>query len=277
MPLFDAPRSTYPKRWKDYSFDFKIFFIWQISLFALIFFSGTISLKMIPTLFLECLLGVWLLALLSASVLNRRQKNWHWPGLETGDWFKAAFGVLLMLVFLYVFSQGLLPLKSVTLPMFLFAASIVVFNVLTSLRVVQHSESDFLQNCGGGTVLQPTSSVAVMPPSDPLWKRSVRGAYSIFFVLIWLEAMLFFYVHQKYVHDGSRTPTATQTESFNEHGVRIYVTRDQMKTDNSLSTIMAVGIPGAILSGLILQFVFGVRLFSNMPERRGWFDRDHEP
>lgn len=274
MPFFDAPRTTYPKSWSEYSLDFQIFYVWEISLFALIFLSGTGVLKLVPGSLFESALAVWFLVLLGASIHNRRQKDWRWRGMSGGDWLKASVGAVLMTVFLNVFSQGLLPLKSVTLPMFLFALSIVVFNILYVLRVVQFSEVDFLKSCGDNAVSPVAADTSVDEPSDPAWKRTLRGAYSALFVLVWLEGMAFFYVHQRYEREGSRTPTATQTEFFNEHGRHIYVTHEQMTIDKTLMTITMIGIPGVILSGFLLHFVAGVPLFRNLPASRGLFGRD---
>ena len=148
MPFFDAPRTNYPRSWSEYSRDYQIFFVWEISLFALIFLSGTGVLKSIPTQILEGALLLWLFLLLGIVIHNRHQKDWRWRGLTGGDWVKAGIGAALMIVFLYVFSQGLWPLKSITIPMFLFALSIVVFNILSSLKVVQYSEEEFAQSCG---------------------------------------------------------------------------------------------------------------------------------
>lgn len=271
MSFFGAPRGTYPKRWSEYSLDFQIVYIWQISLFALILLTTTGLLKIVPEELLEAALAVWFLILLGTSIYNRRRKDWRWRGLSRSDWIKSIFGTILMIVFLYVFSQGLLPLKSITLPMFLFALSIVVFNILASLRVVQYSEVDFLKSCGDALA---SPDFETGNPTEPKWKRVVRQAYSVMFILVWLDAMAFFYVHQKYTHEGSLKPTATQTESFNEHGTLIYLTHDKMHINNILLSLMAIGIPSMILGGFFLHFVAGVPMFSNMPESRGLFGRD---
>ena len=277
MPFFDAPGKNFPRSWSEYSRDYQIFLTWEISLFALIFFSGTGVLKLIPALYLEGALGLWFLILLGLAIHNRRQRDWRWRGLTGGDWVKAGIGAALMIAFLYVFSQGLWPLKSITIPMFLFALSIVAFNILSSLKVVQHSEEDFAQSCGD---IAPTPLASYDEADDiyePKWKRTVRGIYSILFILIWLEGVAFFYVHQRYTHEGSLKPTATQTESFNEHGTLVYLAHDQMQINNALLTMMMVGIPSLLLGGFILHFVVGVRMFSNMPETRGLFGRDSKP
>lgn len=276
MPFFDAPSTNYPKRWSEYSLDFQIFYVWEISLFALIFLSGTGALKMVPASLFEAALALWFLVLLGVSIHNRRQKDWRWRGLSRGDWLKVGIGAALMIVFLYVFSQGLFPLKSVTLPMFLFALSIVALNILYGLRVVQFSEIDFVQSCGDN-VVSPADADFAAALSDPTWKRAVRGIYSVLFILVWLESMTFFYVHQKYTHEGSRRSTTTQTESVNEHGTLIYLTHDQMRINTALMTMMMVGIPGMIFGGFFLHFVAGVPMFRNMPASRGLFGGRSKP
>jgi hypothetical protein len=272
LPLFDAPRSGQRRSWSDYSFDYQVFFVWEASLMALMFLSGIV--QNIPTPVYEGALGVWFLLLSSVALVHRRRESWRWPGLSGRDLAGAGFGAVLMGLFLFVFSRGLLPLSRATAPMLLFALSIGVFSVLQGLRLVQLNEEDFKKNCADA-VASPEPQEAE-GPSDPKWMRIVRACYMVLSVLIWLEAMGFFYVHQRYMHEGSRVPTATQTESFNEHGALIYLTHEKMTINNALLDGMMIGIPLAILGGLFLHFVIGVSIFSNMPKVRGLFGKDPE-
>lgn len=86
--------------------------------------------------------------------------------------------------------------------------------------------------------------------------------------------MGFFYLHQKYVREGSHIPTATQTEFVNEHGAHVYLTQEQMQVDNILTITSMIGIASAVLGGFFIHFVVGVPLFRNMSPSRGLFGGD---
>ena len=260
--------------WSDYSFDNKAFFAWAGGLMALIIIEGTGAFDdLAPSIYFGGL-ALALFAFVTISIKHRREHNWHWPGVNRSAWLKAGLTVALMAAFLYVFAQGLLPLNRQTIPMLLFGASIGVWNVLFVLRLVQSTNNDFEQNCGESTAQREPKAPAM--PSDPKWKRILRGAYSTIFLIVWVEGMAFFYIHERYVHEGSRRPTATQTESFNEHGTLIYITPEQMRLNSLLLTLMAIGIPTMIFSGFFLHYVIGVRMFLNMPPSRGIFGKSSE-
>jgi hypothetical protein len=274
MPLFDAPQTRFPMRWSEFSSDYKLFYIWEVSLFALFFLNTTGIPNALPvSLYVAALFG-WFAILLVAAIAQRRRANWHWPGLTLKGSLLALLVTAGMAIFLYVLDQGLLPLNRLGATMFLFALSIGVFNVLHSLRVVHLSDADFQRDCADSNVpIDSTLENEELEPNDPTWKRVVRGIYVVAFVLIWLEGMAFFYVHERYVREGSPRPTPTQTESVNEHGTLVYLTHDEMQINNILSTVMMIGIPAIMLSGFLLHFIAGVRMFSNLPPSDGIFGR----
>lgn len=272
MALFDRPQFT-RTQWSDYSLDYKLFFVWEGSLFAAIIFSrpGTFD-GLSDAAFYGPALG-WLAILSLTAVRNRTARNWRWPGLSPSDAAKALLVGALMAAFLVVFMHDLLPVRHQTAPMIAFAVSIGVFNVLSSLKLVQIRQDEFERYCveNGSVSTGARSDSEADKPIDPLWKRALRGAFSALFILIWLEAMAFFYFHQRFVEEGTQQPTATRTHSVNEHGTFVYLTDDQAQLDSLLQTLMMIGIPTILLSGLALHFVVGVPLFGNMPASRGLF------
>jgi hypothetical protein len=278
LPLFDAPRTENRRSWSDYSLDYKAFFIWEVSLLALMVLGTTGATKAIPVAVYAGALATWFVVLSGVVVTRRFRENWRWPGLSGRAWMGAGLSAVLAAIFFFVFSRGLLPVSRETAPMLLFALSIVVFGVLQSLDLVQFYEEDFKKHCADADA-SPVPEDGKggeddEDASDPKWKRVVRGCHRVLFMLVWLEGMGFFYLHQRYAQEGSRTPTATQTESFNEHGTLIYLTHDQMTINKILERGMMIGIPLVILGGFFLHFVVGVSMFSNMPKARGLFGKD---
>jgi hypothetical protein len=209
--------------------------------------------------------------------MHRARRNWRWRNISVLAAMGAMFGGILMGAFLVVFIHGL-PVNHRTAPMIAFAVSIVVFNILSSIKLVQSTEVEFEDFCVKEVeVLRGAAGRTASDDNvvDPRWMRMVRGAFSVLFILIWIEAMAFFYVHERFVDSGTPQPTPTRTQYVNEHGTFVYFTDDEMRVHNLLETIMMIGIPGIILSGFVLHFIVGVPVFSNMPPSRGLFGRSN--
>jgi len=267
MPWFDAPTTQYPRGWSEYSLDYRLFFIWAI----VVLVAGSLFENAPAPLFYGGI-AAGALAFISLSTANRRKRNWHWPGVETADVLKAIGGVVLMVLFFYVCFRYL-PRDRSSVPVLLFALSIAVVNILTSLNFVQLSEIDFERHCydplSGPPVASPVSSAK---PVEPQWKRVVRGVYRAAFLVVCLAMLASIYLHENYVHDGARQPTATQTETINEHRAIIYVTPRQKRIDSLMQVCTFAGLAAITLGGLFVQFVLGVTLFANRPAPRGIFD-----
>jgi hypothetical protein len=101
-------------------------------------------------------------------------------------------------------------------------------NLLTALRLVRPSKSEFILDCQRtpSSQAQPTTARPEQP-SDPAWQRFLRGAYTIGFLSIWLTFVVFFCFSGKHFRGGTPAPTATHTEPVTEHGHTVYVTREQ--------------------------------------------------
>jgi hypothetical protein len=105
-------------------------------------------------------------------------------------------------------------------------------------------------------------------PQEPFWKRAVRTAYGVAYHLLWLDAAAFLYFSGVAFRDGSPTPTSTQTDMliisgrYVQHGLKVLI--------DYLLVVYLIGLMSLLVSGLILHFLLGVKLFPNMPALKEW-------
>lgn len=274
MTLFDRPKYL-RQRWGDYSLDFKLFFVWEFSLFTLIPLSWSGVFDKLSNIIFYGSASVWLALLVLIAFINRAATNWKWPGISALGAVGVLLGGVLMAAFLFVFLHGLLPVRHNTAPSVAFALSIVVFNLLSSANLVQSTTVEFARACLDDANV-PKRVTADDKPVDPGWMRALRCAFQVISILVWVEAMAFFYVHEHFVDEGTLHPTETRTQYVNEHGTSVYFTDVQMRIHSLLERIMMIGISSMIAGGLVLHFVIGVPMFSNMPASRGLFGRSDD-
>jgi hypothetical protein len=269
MALFDPPSLNYPTRWKDFSLDNKLGFVYFGCMTVLFANGDALSVKQ------ELLATMILVAiLLSLSVRYRRRMNWRWPGVQT----KGVLTALGILAVAGIFDFAATPLFSPSdpsfLPWHLVGLGGAVFGALCALRIVQLSKSDFLRECEavGAADFHAQSTAETIPvvPTDPFWKRATRAVYGIVFLLVWLAGVASFYYFGVAFRDGSSRATPTQTEPLNNHGQIVYVQHSQKVLIDFLQKIMFIGFPSVFVSGLILHFLLRVRLFPNTPTLQEW-------
>jgi hypothetical protein len=269
MALFDPPSSNYPTRWKDFSLDNKLGFVYFGCMVVLFGNTDALSVKQ------ELLATMILVAiLLSISVRYRRRMNWRWPGVQT----KGMLTALGILVAAGIFEFAVTPFAPISdpgfLPWHLFGLGGTVFGVLHALKIVQLSKSDFLRECEavGAADFHAKSAAETIPvvSTDPLWKRATRAVYGIVFFLVWLACLASFYYFGGAVRDGLSRPTPTQTEPLNNRGQIVYIQHSQKVLVDSLEKVMSIGFPLVFVSGFILHFLLGVRLFPNTPTLQEW-------
>jgi len=269
MPLFDAPSSNYPTRWRDFSLDYRLAFAY-FGCMVLLFMSGdSLSLKqeLVATMIVAAVL-------VSLSVRHRQRMNWRWPGVE-GKGVLAALGILLAAgIFEFASSGFASPSDPRFLPWHLAGLGGVVFALLAALRIVQASKSDFLKQCeaavSADSDLGHCTPMVPSVPTDPLWKRVTRALFYILGFLVWLDAMASFYCFDVAFRKGSAKPTPTKTEPLNSHGLIVYIQHAQKAQIDFLQNVMSIGIPCVIACGFILHFLLGVRLFPNTPTLKEW-------
>jgi hypothetical protein len=107
MALFDPPSLSYPTRWKDFSLDNKLAFVYFGCMTVLFANGDALSVKQ------ELLATMILVAiLLSLSIRYRRKMNWRWPGVQT----KGVLTAVGILVVAGIFAFGVTPLAPPLIP-----------------------------------------------------------------------------------------------------------------------------------------------------------------
>lgn len=265
--LFDAPKSSYPRRWAEMSFEFKSFFAYHIAMMAMAAAGSALPLRGKVFIAAAILSGVFFL-----SARRRLAMGWHWRAPGPGRILAAFFGVALIGIFI-ASGTPLFPIKGAAASWYLAVFGIGLFGFLQALGVTHFAEADFIAECG------PIAQSETHELGDPVWKRVARGAFSILFLLVWLDGVASFYVFGTTFQTGSPVATATQTETLVNHGQVVYVEASQKRLVERLQAGMTIGIPTAMVIGFVLHFIIGVQLFPNTPtlsqlRSRGLFGKD---
>jgi hypothetical protein len=269
MALFDAPKLNYPKKWKDYSIDYQLMFVYHGSMMALFMFGAALSVR-------EELLATTLLVavLFSLSLRHRRNMNWRWRGAGPKEMISAVGVLVLAALFDFAATPSFPPSNPRFLPWHMAGVGIAVFGGLSTLKIVQLSKADFLTECEvpsfASAQLHLLGEPIQIAPVDPTWKRTTRAIYSALFVLVWIESVASFYYFGKAFRDGSPQPTPAQTELLSDHGQVMYIPHSQKILIDFLQVGMSIGIPFILALGFILHFFVGVKLFPNTPTFEEW-------
>jgi hypothetical protein len=269
MALLGTPKSNWPTRWRDFSLDYKLGFVY-FGFMAVVFMSGgslTVKQELVATVFVVAVL-------VSLSVRHRQRMNWRWPGVEAKG-VLTTLGILLAGgIFEFATIRGAPPTDPVYLPWHMFGLGCVVLGILTALRVVQPSQAEYLKQCEAAgfadSDLKDSTRTVALAPTDPLWKRITRAIFYILAFLVWLDAMASFYCFDVAFRNGSAKPTPTQTDPLTNHGFTVYIQHTQKVQIDFLQSVMSIGIPCVIACGFILHFLLEVRLFPDTPTLREW-------
>src|SRR5580658_553918 len=222
--MFDAPTERYPKKWKEMSLDFKLMFVYHGSMMVLFIAGQNLSVRQ------EIMLTSFLVVVLVAiSLRHRRLTNWRWPPVRPANALWALFGTVAISFFLFSATPLFPPSDHRVLPWYLAGLGIGVFGILTSLRVVDASETDFVSHCRiidqYGREIERTSGLPPSKESEPNWKKMIRGMYTVVFLLLWTVGVASFLFFGTAFRSGSPMPTSTQAEPLRDHGKTVYVTR----------------------------------------------------
>jgi len=253
--LFDVDKSNYPRRWADMSFEFKCLFTYHIAMMAMMAAGSALHLRCKVLIAAAILGGVFFL-----SIRRRATMDWHWRPPGVARILKAFFGIALVGAFI-ASATPLFPIKSAAASWYLAAFGIGLFGFLRALGITHLAESDFRAECGP---IDPAVSKST-GVSDPVWKRVARGAFSVLFLLVWLNGVASFYVFGTTFRTGSPSATATQTEPLVNHGQTVYVAESRKLLVERLQAGMMIGIPIALAIGFVLHFIVEVQLFPNTP------------
>jgi hypothetical protein len=276
MALFDAPKSeNYPRKWREMSFDYKLMFVYH-GCMMLLFATGGFFTTRQELMFVAVLVA----SLTTLSLRHRSQVGWRWQGVSNKQIFLALGGVVLVVVFLYAATPLFPPRNSQALPWYLAGLGIGLFNLLSAANLTRASEAQFLADCHE-PVLSPETAPPIAPdhssPAEPSWHRPIRAVYSVLFFAAWLSFVIFFYTDGVAIRDGSSTPTPTRIDFITEHGRDVYITPAQKLLHDRLQTASMLGIPLVLLSGAILHFLVGIKLFPNAPTLAEYLRRNSNP
>lgn len=270
MALFDAPKTK--KRvahWRDFSYDFQLLHVYLGVMFALFFLGDRLTVR------LELTATVILVAVLvTLSIKHRQAMNWRWPGANPRG-ILAAVSVIAAAIVVDYAANSIGPRSDPRfLPWHLAGMGLAVFGVFASLGIAQESKAKFLNKCeaSGSTGFHASAGPEPAPaaPIDHLWKRWIRGTYYALSALVWLAFMASFGESGEAFRKGSSYPTITNTDPLNSHGVIRYIPHFQKVLINSLDKLASIGIPAVIVTGLILHFFLGIRMFQNLPTYKEW-------
>lgn len=254
-----AESSASTRSRREISLDAKLMFAYHICMMVLFLVGRQLSVRVEAWL---AAIALTIAALI--SLFHRQRAGWKWPGVSVVNVLAALAALALGGVFLLSATPLFPPNSPAALPWYLAGAGIILFSVLSSLKVVVPSKEEFLKCCttsGTEKSLQPAASEQ---PSEATWKRIARVVFSVFFLAVWLEGVAFFYYFGVTYRDGSPQPTATQTAELSNHGRVVYVTPSQQHYIQLLQLGMMIGIPTGIVTAFFLHFVLGVRMWQRV-------------
>lgn len=247
--------SDYPQTWSDTSFEFKGFFLYHISMMVMMVLGTGLS-------FIEQILiaAAIALSIAVASFIRRLRHKWRWRGVSILRASGAIATAALMGWFLFAVAGGALLANDFAFdrpfaigPWILAGLGIAVYSVLDLLRIMPRSETAFRVDCGEGERAEPK------PPPEPRWKTITKYVFVAAFLAVWLEAVTFFYVHDRALRASSPVPTVERTAAFENKGKTVYVTPEEKRLVDQLQGFMFIGIPAAIAMAFFLQFVLKIR------------------
>jgi len=241
------------------SLDCKCMFGYHGCMMALMLLGGSLTLRA-----MVMVVAALLSSFAIISVVHRIRCGWRWPGVGVKNILGVGATVLLGGFFIGAVLPRATPSNPAIFPWFAAAAGIVLFGVLSNLRVVYQSEAEFLSFCGD----QPPPPTEAVGDSEIAWKKTARRAYSGYFLAVWIAGVSFFRAFDSAYQNGSPKPTTERTEPLTDHGHTVYITTHEKRTVTALEYVMMIGIPSAILAGFVLQKRFGIDLNPNAGFRK---------
>jgi hypothetical protein len=262
----------YPKNWKEMSLDMRLMFGYHISMMVMMVTGGFLTVRQ------ELTIAATIAALiLLVSRSHRQMKHWRWPGVKLVNVLYALGGIFFISIFLFSGTPLFPPNNGYIVPWYLAGLGIGLFGILQSLKVVYASEAEFASDCmiidQYGRELEPAHDPSSTQLSEPNWKRVAKVTFTTVFMLLWVCGVASFYFFGTAFKNGSPEPTATQIEPLEDHGKTFYVTPTDKRRVHALQLVSWVGVPVALISGAILHFLVGVKLFPNTPTLSEYLNR----
>jgi len=260
--MFNNSQRRRQQDWKSMSVDFRLMFVYHGCMMVMMMAGKGLSPQQ------EILITTVLAAVLvSISLKHRANLGWQWPGINWKDVLSAIGTAILIALFLFS-ATPLFPVNSQVLPWYLGAAGIGVFGILSALKITSRTEAELLLH---STVIdqygQQIPRICEIPKPkifEARWKKIARRLYLGAFILVWITGVLSFYTFGASFKSGSPVQTATQTEPLSNHGEIVYVTPAEKQRIDRLQMASWLFMP-VVLSGLILHFIVGVKLYDNAP------------
>ena len=247
-----------PQKRKE-SYDFKLFFGFHAGMMVLMVLRFAARVGIVFEIVVVAGLLVTGVVL---SVRHRRKHDWHWPGAGWKDVLGALVCAALVLYFLGAVLPGTTVFNPNLFPWLAAGGGILLFGVLSALKVCHSTDGEFLSHCGANPQAEPGLPPLPAKPQSPKWKRIVTGAFMVYFFAVWIAAVGFFWKFNAAFASGSKEPTATQTEKLTNHGHTVYITPERKRIVKLLERSMMFGIPSVFVIGALLHFVIGVNIFS---------------
>ena len=226
-----------------------------------------------PTEVLIGIVGALLIVLAGLSIRHRKKSEWHWPGVGGKGIFNVVLTIALGIFFLGAMTPRVSPLDPMSFPWFAAVAGIMLFWVLSHLKIMFRSESEFQNHCGDQRLKE---SEPATPSLEPSWKKGVRTIFTVYFVAVWIAGVCFFWQYNTALRDGTPESTPERTETLKDHGKTVYITSKEKRIVSILEYSMMLGIPSALALGALIHFVVGVKLFPNIPTPADWMRKTRQ-
>jgi hypothetical protein len=90
---------------------------------------------------------------------------------------------------------------------------------------------------------------------EPAWRRAVRSSFTVFFLLVWLNAALaaYIFISTYNRHTNQTRPTAVYTQPLSSHGRTVYITPQEKVRVTFFMWGFMIGIPTAFVLAIILE------------------------
>ena len=148
----------------------------------------------------------------------------------------------------------------------------ILFNILTNLRVLTYSKNQFNKQCKEFD----QNDIEINKTKEPNLNKIVRISYSIFFMAVWIASVGFSWTYSRAFSSGYDNPSGNKIERITEHGETKYISSKEKKTIDILQKCMFTGIPMALLGGFFIHFIVGIKLFPNTSTLKEKFSRRNE-
>jgi hypothetical protein len=102
--------------------------------------------------------------------------------------------------------------------------------------------------------------------TEPRWKRIARNLFFLFIIASAVPLALAAYFEIQAHKGGTKQPTAENTIEFTQHAVKKYISPAESERIRLMWTIFLITFPSAVLSGLILRFIFKVDILKDEPK-----------